>query len=170
MEWSVADGASRYRATLEEKEGRVSIAAFSKDGLEMSPPNVIVSADEKVGRLIVEIDGSPRLAHAAKSGDNWWVHIDGRTHAVQFHEQGSSGPAASEGSLTAPMPGTIMEMNVKQGQRVREGQTLVVLEAMKMEHPMDADEDAAVSEFLVEHGAQVKLLQHLISIAPHDES
>ena len=166
MEWSVADGASRYRATLEEKEGRVSITAFSKDGLEMSPPNVIVSADEKVGRLIVEIDGSPRLAHAAKSGDNWWVHIDGRTHAVQFHEQGSSGPAASEGSLPAPMPGTIMEMNVKQGQRVREGQTLMVLEAMKMEHAMTAPFDGTVTELNASEGGQVQVEAVLAVVEP----
>ena len=164
MEWSVADGASRYRATLEEKEGRVSIAAFSKDGLEMSPPNVIVSADEKVGRLIVEIDGSRRLAHAAKSGDNWWVHIDGRTHAVQFHEQGSSGPAASEGSLTAPMPGTIMEMNVKQGQRVREGQTLMVLEAMKMEHRIQSPKAGEITKLNYNQGDRVEMGSVLVEI------
>ena len=164
MEWSVADGASRYRETLEEKEARVSIAAFSKDGLEMSPPNVIVSADEKVGSLIVEIDGSPRLAHAAKSGDNWWVHIDGRTHAVQFHEQGRSGPAASEGSLTAPMPGTIMEMNVKQGQRVREGQTLMVLEAMKMEHRIQSPKAGEITKWNYNQGDRGEMGSVLVEI------
>ena len=52
------------------------------------------------------------------------------------------------------------------GESVEKGQTLVVIEAMKMEHPIRADVDGTVSEVLVEQGAQVKMRQHLISIAP----
>ena len=124
MEWSVADGASRYRATLEEQEGGVSISTLTRDGLEIAPPDVLVSTDDKAGRLLVELDGRPRLVHAAKSGDSWWIHLDGHSHVVHFHEQGSAGLSTNAGSLTAPMPGTILEMLVKQGQRVREGQEI----------------------------------------------
>ncbi|MDP7003943.1 MAG: biotin/lipoyl-containing protein [Candidatus Thalassarchaeaceae archaeon] len=164
MEWSVADGASRYRATLEEHEGRVSITILIRDGLEIAPPDVLVSTDDKAGRLLVEVDGRPRLVHAAKSGDSWWIHLDGYSHVVHFHEQGSSGPSTSAGSLTAPMPGTILEMLVKQGQRVREGQTLLVMEAMKMEHRIQAPKAGEVTKVHYEQGERVDMGSVLIEI------
>lgn len=164
MEWSVADGSSRYRATLEEHEGGVLITILTRDGLEIAPPDVLVSTDDKAGRLLVEVDGRPRLVHAAKSGDSWWIHLDGYSHVVHFHEQGSSGPSTSAGSLTAPMPGTILEMLVKQGQRVREGQTLLVMEAMKMEHRIQAPKAGEVTKVHYEQGEQVDMGSVLIEI------
>jgi biotin carboxyl carrier protein len=164
MEWSIADDASRYRATLEEHEGVVSIAILTRDGLEIAPPDALVSTDYKGGRLLVEVDGRPRLVHAAKSGDSWWIHLDGHSHVVHYHEQGSSGPSTSEGSLKAPMPGTIIEMLVKQGQRVREGQTLLVMEAMKMEHRIQAPKAGKVNKVHYERGERVDMGSVLIEI------
>ena len=55
------------------------------------------------------------VAHVARSGDTWWVHIDGRAHEVTLHEQGSSS-SADEGGLKAPMPGTVLQVLAKVGQ------------------------------------------------------
>ena len=164
MEWSVGSDSSRYSAALGEEDGRVRISTLSQDGVDVDPPNVVVVRDEKQGRLRVEVDGRPRLVHVAKSGDAWWIHMDGHTHVVHCHEQGSSGPSTSEGSLSAPMPGTILEMLVKQGQRVREGQTLLVMEAMKMEHRIQAPKAGEVTKVHYEQGERVDMGSVLIEI------
>tara|TARA_B100000959_G_scaffold80103_1_gene85339 strand:- start:24115 stop:24615 length:501 start_codon:yes stop_codon:yes gene_type:complete len=165
MEWSVSDDNSRYKVTLEEGEGEVRASSMTKDGSEIPPPRVVVSDAGKLGRLLVESDGNHGFAHVVRFGDEWWVHIDGRTHVLKFHEQGGSGSAASEGSLAAPMPGTILELMVKEGQRVREGQPLMVLEAMKMEHRILAPRAGEVTKVNYEQGDRVDMGSVLVEIS-----
>ncbi len=164
MEWSVARSDARYGATLEEHEGRVSVTSLTRDDSEVTPPNVVVSADEKEGRVLVEVDGSPRLAHVSRIGDTWWVHVNGRTHVVHLHERGSSATDITKGALTAPMPGTVVELHVKQGQRVREGQVLMVLEAMKMEHKITSPKAGEVTMVNYEQGDRVEMGSVLVEI------
>lgn len=57
--------------------------------------------------------------------------------------------------VTAPMPGTILKVNVKDGQAVKAGTVLVVLEAMKMENEIMAPHDAKVAQVLAAKGATV---------------
>jgi propionyl-CoA carboxylase alpha chain len=64
--------------------------------------------------------------------------------------------AAAEGSFVAPMPGKVIELRVATGDRVAAGDVLVVLEAMKMEHPMRAAADGVVTEVRVAQGDQVE--------------
>jgi propionyl-CoA carboxylase alpha chain len=63
---------------------------------------------------------------------------------------------ATTGGFVAKMPGKVIDLRVQAGERVSAGQTLVVLEAMKMEHPMSAAEDGVVTEVRVELGEQVE--------------
>ena len=58
-------------------------------------------------------------------------------------------------AVNAPMPGTILKVNVTQGQAVKEGQVLVVLEAMKMENEIMAPKSGTVNQVLVSKGASV---------------
>ena len=57
--------------------------------------------------------------------------------------------------VTAPMPGTILKVNVQNGQAVKAGQVLVVLEAMKMENEIMAPKDGTVTQVVVSKGASV---------------
>ncbi|MFV2039903.1 MAG: biotin/lipoyl-containing protein, partial [Acidimicrobiales bacterium] len=59
------------------------------------------------------------------------------------------------GGLAAPMPGVVLEVRCAPGDTVAKGQTLVVLEAMKMEHRIDAPSDGVVAEVRVASGGQV---------------
>ncbi len=58
-------------------------------------------------------------------------------------------------AVTAPMPGTILKVNVSGGDRVRAGQVLVVLEAMKMENEILAPRDGVVSQVVTSKGSSV---------------
>ena len=134
MEWSIADSSPRYSVKLSDTDGTLTLTDLQSDGNEQPIPNISIRRDEQVGRLLVEVDGSARFAHAARVGDSWWIHMNGRIHVLHGHQPGSASADADEGGLSALMPGTILEVLVKEGQRVREGQTLLVMEAMKMEH------------------------------------
>jgi 3-methylcrotonyl-CoA carboxylase alpha subunit len=68
---------------------------------------------------------------------------------------GGAGGAAGDGTLLSPMPGRVISVDVRQGDRVTKGQKLVTLEAMKMEHSMLAPFDGVVAELAAEAGAQV---------------
>ena len=58
-------------------------------------------------------------------------------------------------AVTAPMPGTILKVNVQNGQAVKAGTVLVVLEAMKMENEIMAPKDGTVTQVVVSKGASV---------------
>ena len=72
-------------------------------------------------------------------------------------------PAAKSGesnelqdALCSPLPGTIVDINVEVGQEVKEGDTLVILEAMKMNNNLTAERDGKVKSILIEEGDVVK--------------
>ena len=81
----------------------------------------------------------------------------------RFVVPGSEGPS---GGLKAPMPGKVIDLRVRAGQSVRAGETLLVLEAMKMEHPMRAPEDGVVAEVRVALGEQVENGALLLVVEP----
>jgi acetyl-CoA/propionyl-CoA carboxylase, biotin carboxylase, biotin carboxyl carrier protein len=68
---------------------------------------------------------------------------------------GHGGSAASGDSLTSPMQGTIVKVTVEEGQEIAEGDTIVVLEAMKMEQPLKAHKAGTVTNLQAEVGATV---------------
>ena len=116
------------------------------------------------GRLHLRLrDGSTCLAHAAKVGDVWWVHLNGRTYKWERVEPGSSG-AEDEGGLVAPMPGKVLEVLVSQGDVVKSGAPLMVLEAMKMEMEVASPADGVIESINVAVGDQVATGQVLATI------
>ena len=67
----------------------------------------------------------------------------------------AAAPAAGGAKVTCPLPGTVLSLNVKEGDTVSAGQTLLVLEAMKMENNIDAERGGVVKQVLVSAGATV---------------
>lgn len=78
----------------------------------------------------------------------------------------ASAPAAAGNGtqLRSPLPGTVLELRVKEGDTVKEGQTVMILEAMKMENNIDADRAGVVKQIFVQQGATVMEGDNLIVI------
>ena len=114
----------------------------------------------------LELDGiRQRLAYHLE-GDNLWLYgHNGNLHLSDItHQPVSSAAGAGSGSVKAPMDGAIVEVLVEEGSSVSKGQLLVVLEAMKMEHPLKASIDGVVRRIGVSRGDQVKNRQLLVEI------
>jgi len=84
--------------------------------------------------------------------------------AIERNHSASAAGAASAGSLMAPMPGTILRVDVNPGQTVSRLQPLVIMEAMKMEHVVQAPFDGTVQEVLVQAGEVVPAATLLIRL------
>ena len=118
---------------------------------------------------------------------NLKITVNGVTYDVQVEEVGGTSapaavaapaaapapaPAAAPASaapaggvkVTAPMPGTILAVNVAVGQKVTKGQAVVILEAMKMENEIPAPQDGTVASVAVEKGASVETGSLLITL------
>lgn len=109
-----------------------------------SPQEVVVSDGETERRAVI-----------AKVGDVWWVNIGGKTSRINVVEKGVANAFDASGSLTSPMPGKVLTVMCAVGESVTEGQPLLVLEAMKMEHRICAPAAGVVSSIHYEAGSQV---------------
>jgi 3-methylcrotonyl-CoA carboxylase alpha subunit len=98
------------------------------------------------GRFQIVTSGRRTIAYAVRSGGDTWVFLDGRTYVV--HEPATAGRrggrADDDVALAAPMPATVVAVNVTAGQSVQRGDVLITLEAMKMELAVKAPRDATV--------------------------
>jgi acetyl-CoA/propionyl-CoA carboxylase biotin carboxyl carrier protein len=119
-------------------------------------------------RVSVTLDGVRHTFHRA--GD--WLGRDGDAWHVRDHDPvaASLGRAAHAGadSLTAPMPGTVTVVKVAVGDEVAAGQSLLVVEAMKMEHVISAPHAGTVAELDVAPGSTVAMDQILAVITPRE--
>lgn len=77
----------------------------------------------------------------------------------------AAGALAAGEVITSPMPGNILKINVAQGQKVNEGDVLIVLEAMKMENEISATKSGTVAQINVTKGAVVETGTPLVVIA-----
>ena len=164
MEWSLDNSGSKYAASFSDEDGKLILSKLVSDSIEKPIPHISISRDEQPRRIIVELDGVSSFAYVVRSNDQWWIHFQGRIFVVNMHEPGSQDSSLSEGSLSAPMPGTILDVLVKAGQRVRKGQTLLVMEAMKMEHRIQAPKAGEVTIVHFEKGDRVDMGQNLVEI------
>ena len=79
-------------------------------------------------------------------------------------EKPAAAPSAGTESITSPMPGTILDIKVQAGQKVKSGDVLLILEAMKMENEILAPHDAVVDSVLVSKGQSVESGTPLVSL------
>jgi propionyl-CoA carboxylase alpha chain len=137
----------RYRF---DRHGR-ALMELTVDGEPLAAPRLHACAPDRVE---LEVDGvrrSYRVARGAVNTDEGQVDLH---PAPRFADPAAA--AAAAGSLTSPMPGTVVRVAVQEGAAVEAGALLVVLEAMKMEHEVRAPAAGTVAELRVQAGSQVE--------------
>jgi geranyl-CoA carboxylase alpha subunit len=161
--WSLAAGllwrasAARYPAALR---------GWRNSNPEPTPIRLAVGNTERTLHVVAEtIENHEVPFHI--DGDDILVDLDGL--AVRFTDKTYAPPAASaagsDGKLRAPMDGKIVAINVAAGDSVTKGQTLIVLEAMKIQHQLKAALDARVESVAVKEGQQVSNRTVLVTMA-----
>jgi biotin carboxyl carrier protein len=122
----------------------------------------------KDGKLDLLIDGQRVTAYVSSEHAKYWVTIDGQTFGLTKPAAGArksgGGHHHAAGELTAPMPGQVRVVNVAEGESVTKGQTLLVVEAMKMEIRIQAPREGNVKKLFVKQGQTVEREQILIEI------
>jgi biotin carboxyl carrier protein len=121
----------------------------------------------KDGKLDLLVDGKRVTAYVSSDNAKRWVTVNDQTFvltkpAAGVQRRGMGHDHASE--LVAPMPSQVRAVNVSEGESVTKGQTLLVLEAMKMEIRIQAPRDGKVMKLLVKQTQTVERDQILIEI------
>lgn len=131
-----------------------------------------VAATQQGHTVTLVVDGTTQVfTVVAEPSVGTWVGRGGSTwHLAAAPNHGSRRDATAAAGLTvtSPMPGTVVSIDVAVGQRVEAGQTVAVVEAMKMEHTLRAAQDAIVREVLAAAGDRVALHQRLVSLDAAD--
>ncbi len=103
-----------------------------------------------------------------KIGDTVWLHCGGRTYTVMAGAQATTSTSQKRGqidnSLRSPMPGMVLVMKCKEGDTIKKGMTLCVLEAMKMEYTMSAPYDGRVAQVYKNTGERVALGEKILEV------
>jgi 3-methylcrotonyl-CoA carboxylase alpha subunit len=135
------------------------VVVYGRDGFvfehgDLSAPLAIDTAAGT--RLALRFDGRRLAADVVADGDDLHVFLDGRhLMLTRVDVIAHAGEDATEGRMTAPMPGKVIAVNVARGARVAKGAALLVMEAMKMEHTIVAPANGVVEDILYGVGDQV---------------
>jgi biotin carboxyl carrier protein len=154
-----------YHVTIGGRVFRVELAAnrVLVDDEAVSTVELVTLPGTPVKHLLLDGRSVAVVARADESGwnlhvDGWPVHaevVDERTRAIRAMTGRSAGPQGPK-PVRAPMPGMIVRADVATGARVRAGQGVVVMEAMKMENELKAETDGVVARVLVQPGQAVE--------------
>ena len=119
-------------------------------------------------RISATIDGNRWKGFYARDEDRIWVMCESNTLKLEIRQRTRSitSSGTSDGSVRSAMPGKVTAILVTSGEKVEEGQPLLTLEAMKMEHTLTSPRGGIVSSFDIQNGQQVMEQELLMKIDP----
>ena len=138
-------GGTDYAATVEELEGGKLQVNLNGKAFEVEMPQ----SERKVQRPAAQAPAAPKAAAP-----------------VAKAAPAPAAPAASAGGrpINAPLPGVVIKINAKVGDKVSTGDTILILEAMKMENNITADSNGTIKAILCKEGDQVQSVQALVEL------
>ena len=173
--WRV-DGSYRRMLSFQDSESVQEVLIDMVDGVT----SLTVDAERAAVEISSQTNGVASVLHVAllmrssrvsgtvvRQGGRFDVFVSGKCETLTLKDPlASTGQAEADhaGSLTAPMPGKIIAIEVKAGEKVKRGQALLVMEAMKMEHTINAGLDGVVENIFFGVGEQVAEGAVLISL------
>jgi biotin carboxyl carrier protein len=153
------------RSLLRSPDGTEHHVESTPDGLTIDGADVQVEPQPN-GAVRISQGATARLAWTAVAGDSRWVFLDGDVFVFEVVRAAAKRRRASvaQGSLSAPMPATVRQVVTSPGAQVKQGDVLLVLEAMKMELPVRAPADGKVARVKCREGDLVQAGQELIEL------
>ena len=119
------------------------------------------------------VDGRSHESYIYQGEDNWQVLLRGRLYPVIVEDErekrlraAAGGGVAETGEfhLRAPMPGLVVAIPVAEGQEIKKGQVVLILESMKMQNELKAPRDSTIGRIRVKAGETVEQKQTLLSL------
>jgi 3-methylcrotonyl-CoA carboxylase alpha subunit len=155
--WSTASGwrlndDNHHDLTFKDGDRLIDVAVHYRPGgrwvLDLPSGPMPASCEREAnGDLAAELGGQRLRATLVQHGSDTVIIVAGRAHRLTLHDRAAlgGGQDSAGGSLVAPMPGRVTQVLVQAGGKVARGQTLLVIEAMKMEHSIRAPADGTVT-------------------------
>lgn len=149
-------GGREHTVILDEVDGALSVAID-----EGEPISLTASSTGLPGTFTLMVDGQPRSAYVVRRGAGYEVIVGGRRFQVgpggaAAGRRAGGGSKDREGEVTAPLAGVVVEVRVAVGDTVEAGQTLLVIEAMKMQNEILCPMAAKVTSIKCEAGGRVE--------------
>jgi len=140
-----------------EEEATITYQIRRDGSFDLNEGSIAKIFDWKESGIDIEIDGQRFFSKITKSNETVVVHMPWGDAVLEILPRFVlPGSEIQAGGLIAPMPGKVIDLKVKVGSKVKKGDTLVILEAMKMEHQVKASEDGKVSKLLIRKDDQLE--------------
>ncbi len=147
--------AGGYRLHFDDQTFAVALDRGSADGVH-----------------VLSFEGEPHEVLVAVDGDRVHVHLDGETFSARFldpvERYARHAGASPDDVVEAPMPGTVVAVHVEPGHRVARGDTLMVIESMKLETAIRASRDGTIAAVHVAGGQAFERAAPLLTLAPEE--
>jgi biotin carboxyl carrier protein len=161
MRYRFQNGDQVYEISMERK-GAIFHAEMDGQSYEVEV------LDQQPGLLSLRFAGRPVTLYWAADGSQKWISINGCTYRLDrptgSRQARHSGDSSAGESVRAPMPAQVRAVQVLEGDTVEKGQTLLLLEAMKMEIRVKAPAAGKVARVLVKPGQSVEKEQVLVQM------
>lgn len=163
----------KYITTIDNKEFEIEIVdeRHIRIGERLLEVNFESVSGQPVFSLI--LDGKSYESFVYQGEEDWEVLIRGRQYQVKIEDErekrlkAAAGGGVIEGGeflLKAPMPGLVVSILIEEGQEVKKGQVMLILESMKMQNELKAPRDGILGRVRVKAGESVEQRQTLLSV------
>lgn len=163
----------KYVTTVDGKEFEIEIVDERR--IRVGDRLLEVDFESVSGQPVFSLilDGKSYESFVYQGDEDWEVLLRGRQYQVSVEDErekrlkAAAGGGVAEGGellLKAPMPGMVVTVPVVEGQEVKKGQVLLILESMKMQNELKAPRDGVVDRIRVKAGESVEQKQTLLSV------
>jgi biotin carboxyl carrier protein len=163
----------KYIATIDDKDFEVEV--LDDHHIRIGDRSLVVDFESVSGQPVYSllVDGKSFEAFVHQVDDVWQVLLRGRLYATTIEDErekrlraagGAKVSETGEFQLKAPMPGLVVGIPVSEGQPVRRGDVLLILESMKMQNELKSPRDGTVGRVRVRPGETVEQKKVLLSV------
>ncbi len=163
----------KYITTLDGKEYTIEIIDAHHVAIDGRVQEVDFESISGQPVFSLIVDGKSYESYVYETDEGWQVLTRGRQYNLTVEDErekrlraaaGSGVAESGEYHLKAPMPGLVVSIPVKEGDKVEKGQVLVILESMKMQNELKSPKAGIVGRFRVKQGETVEQRQALLSV------